>query len=159
MKRVPLERRTELARGGPPRRQTGLRRNGTWVNHRPPKAVASAIRVAVYDRDGHRCRLRGSTAGPCIGGLTVHHLRKESQGGRWTMRNLLTLCQGHNGWVETERLLSVAWGLYVSPMDGGTFALADHGAAWARLQLAGIVDYWWDGTPAHRPAPDDITRP
>lgn len=114
-----------------------------------------ATRNAVFARDGY-CRLAGSTLGPCIGErLTPHHLRKEGQGGQYTMRNLLTLCAGHNSRIETMRRADGEAAGLVIP-----HAYADDvGTAWHRLQLAGIVDYWWDGTPMHRPRPDDITRP
>lgn len=130
-------------------RRSQLRRRKT----RSPADVA--VRGAVFERDQF-CRLAGSTLGPCIGDrMTPHHLRKESQGGLYVMRNLLTLCGGHNGGVEImERDDAEAAGLVIPHAYAD-----DYGTAWHRLQLAGIVDYWWDGTPMHRPRPDDITRP
>ena len=57
--------------------------------------------AAVFERDGHQCRLRWRMeAGDCFGPLTYHHLRKASQGGAYTMENGACLCAGHNVWVE-----------------------------------------------------------
>lgn len=112
-------------------------------------------RQAVFDRDG-RCRLAGSTYGPCIGPLTPHHLRKEGQGGEYVMSNLLTLCAGHNDRIESlPRADMVASGLVV---PGRYYQAAAIRQAWSLLQLADIVGHWWDGTPAHRPRPDDLAR-
>jgi len=120
---------------------------------RTPAEVAT--RTAVFERDG-RCRLAGSLLGRCIGvPFTPHHLHKEGQGGLYVMRNLLTLCGGHNDGVETMRRADgEALGLVIPRALVG-----DYGTAWHRLILAGIVEWWWDGTPMHRPRPDDITRP
>lgn len=108
-----------------------------------------AVHDAVLQRDESRCRLAGSTAGPCFGGLTVHHLRKASQIGPYTVHNLLTLCVGHNEWVETSPAAHLVdpWGLVIR--SGGSYA-----QTWARLQFAGLVTYWWDGRPAHQDPPD-----
>ena len=32
----------------------------------------------------------------------------------------------------------------------------DPGRAWALMQMAGIVAWWWDGTPWTRPRPDSL---
>jgi hypothetical protein len=106
-----------------------------------------AIRQAVFDRD-RGCRLAGSTLGPCFGPLTFHHLWKASQGGTWSTRNGLTLCAHHNDTIEDmSRDDAEAWGLVIA--YGMT-----HAQAWLRLVVAGIVDYWWDGTPADQSQPE-----
>lgn len=61
-----------------------------------------AIRQAVFDRDGH-CQLRGvEGAGPCFGPLTPHHKRKASQGGKYTLDELVALCSHHNSQIEAD---------------------------------------------------------
>jgi hypothetical protein len=110
----------------------------------------AVIREAVFDRDGRRCCLKGALPafGRCYGPLTPHHLRKAGQGGPYSMRNLITLCAFHNGRIESmPRADMEALGLVIPRWQ-------DTGTAWALLQLAGIVAWWWDGTPADRPRPD-----
>lgn len=57
------------------------------------------IREAVFERDG-ACRLRG--VGECFGPLTPHHVRKASQGGEYSVDNLVALCAHHNGLLESD---------------------------------------------------------
>jgi hypothetical protein len=162
VKRSPMPRRTSgLARTGPPARVTPLR-------SRRPAAVSrdttsgrtdherDIVRGAVFERDGS-CRLAGAAPvfGRCGGKpRTPHHLRKAGQGGPYVMSNLLTLCARHNDRIEElDRADMVAAGLVVPRT---TDVASGIGQAWALLQLAGIVDWWWDGTPAHRARPDAI---
>lgn len=74
-----------------------------------------AIRQAVFERDGYRCLLGGYPwAPPCSGTpLTPHHLKKASQGGPYALENLVTLCGGHQTWVEDEPDKAHALGLVV----------------------------------------------
>lgn len=62
----------------------------------------AVIREAVFLRDGYCCIMSVGVPGApgCSGPLTPHHLRKASQGGAYEMENLVTLCSGHNTWVE-----------------------------------------------------------
>lgn len=111
------------------------------------------IKQAVHDRDGRRCRMWDALehAGHCMGPITYHHLRKAGVGGHVTMSNGLTLCVAHNEAVEfLPRDDMVAAGLVIPAW------CLDPGRAWTLLQLAGFVDYWWDGTPGHRPRPDAV---
>jgi hypothetical protein len=104
------------------------------------------MRERVFARDGNRCRLAGwvpAAFGPCLGPLTVHHLRKSGQGGPYTLINLLTLCAGHNAAVETERVLARELGLEIT--RAGTFE-----EAWRQLLAVEIVTYWWTGEPPPR---------
>lgn len=59
-----------------------------------------AIRDAVFERDGYRCRLGHYS--PCYGPLTPHHRRKASQGGTYTLENLVALCASHNDALEAD---------------------------------------------------------
>ncbi|HJV08638.1 MAG TPA: HNH endonuclease signature motif containing protein, partial [Acidimicrobiales bacterium] len=62
-----------------------------------------AIRAQVFDRDAYRCQLRDvAGAGRCYGPLTPHHRRKASQGGGYTLANLVTLCRHHNDQLEAR---------------------------------------------------------
>jgi hypothetical protein len=134
----PPERRTELRRTGGPTRRTGLR---SQSDKRAGGADARAeMRELVFARDV-RCRLAGwlpGGFGPCLGRLTVHHLRKAGQGGPYTLPNLLTLCAGHNDAIELHRELARELGLEIP--RGGTFD-----EAWRQLAAVEIVDYWWTG--------------
>jgi 5-methylcytosine-specific restriction endonuclease McrA len=91
------------------------------------------LRSKVHARDGG-CLLR--ERGGCFGGLTVHHLRKRSQGGADTEANLVTLCAGHNVWVEDHP--EEAWGLGLVARRGESL-----GACWARMNAAGLTP-WTD---------------
>lgn len=57
------------------------------------------LRAAVLGRDGG-CVLHGETDRDCSGGRTVHHRRKASAGGVWSLVNLVELCAGHNVDIE-----------------------------------------------------------
>lgn len=71
------------------------------------------VRFEVFHRDDWRCQLRDGSAGQCFGPLTVHHLRKASQGGKYEASNLVTLCARHNDWVEDEPAKAYAMGLVI----------------------------------------------
>ena len=63
------------------------------------------VRAAVLARDGgcllHLSRaLNDGSWGPCMGGLTFHHLKKASAGGAYNEENGATLCVHHNRMVE-----------------------------------------------------------
>jgi hypothetical protein len=114
------------------------------------------IRAAVFARDSYTCVLRPRAslrglayagAGRCYGNpTTAHHLRKASKGGLYVIYNLVTLCSYHNDWVEDYPLVAHTWGLVIR--TGETYQ-----EAWARMHLASLVDYWWDGSPAIGPWP------
>lgn len=148
-------RRTPLNRGRPPERHTGLARTGgpqrrTRLAGASPDAKAMATakaeqRELVYARDQQVCRLahiwphNQGVVPSCIGPLTPHHLRKAGQGGPYTLINLLTLCAGHNDWIEAApRDLVHGLGLVMNRGD-------TYDEVWARLLAAGIVDWWWTG--------------
>lgn len=60
------------------------------------------IREAVFRRDGG-CLLAGyHGTGKCYGPLTAHHKRKASQGGSYSMENLIALCAHHNDELEAD---------------------------------------------------------
>lgn len=105
------------------------------------------VKAEVYRRDGRRCRLAFSLLGGCHGPLTPHHLWKSGQGGPDHPCNIITLCEFHNGRVETMRRedaevygLVVAWGQTIAE-------------AWRRLVFWGLVDYWYDGHLVAEPEP------
>ena len=55
------------------------------------QAIPADVRTAVYERDGHRCRTCGATAG-----LTLDHIHPKSLGGDDSQGNLQTLCRPCN---------------------------------------------------------------
>lgn len=64
------------------------------------------IREAVFRRD-RGCRLSGvPDAGRCSGPPTPHHVLKASQGGEYTMENLVELCAAHNTRLESDAALA-----------------------------------------------------
>lgn len=134
----PPDRRTPLTRGAGPRRRTRL---AAISDNRAAELDARAeMRDRVFARDG-RCRLAGwlpGGFGPCLGALTVHHLRKAGQGGPYTLPNLLTLCAAHNDAIEEVPVLAHELGLVIR--RGETFD-----EAWTQLLAVEIVDYWWNG--------------
>lgn len=94
-----LYRHTALARGKGPERRTRLRPfSAKTVAARPEH---DRVRAEVFERDGWTCRVKGrGYAIPCFGPPTVHHLRKSSGGGAYTLANLICLCAHHNEAVE-----------------------------------------------------------
>ncbi len=74
----------------------------------------SYVRYQVFNRDGWSCRMH---AEGCFGDLTVHHLRKASQGGTYTPENLITLCAYHNGWVEDHPIAAHERGMVVKSWE------------------------------------------
>lgn len=148
-----MERRIGLKRGKPLKPGKALARTGRL---KPGKRLApvsdrrlaerperAEMRDLVFTRDGRVCRLAGfrhpGWPDGCMGQLTVHHLRKEGQGGPYTLPNLLTLCRRHNDWVEeAPRALVSDLGLVMSA--GETYP-----QIWHRLIVAGIVRWWWSG--------------
>jgi hypothetical protein len=104
------------------------------------------VRRAVYTRDGHRCLLAVPGSGQpgvprCIGPLTPHHLRKSAQGGPYSEANLVTLCAGHNDWLETATGAGYGQAVGLVIRRG-----SDTDWAWTTMRAAGLVRYWWDGT-------------
>jgi hypothetical protein len=114
----PLERKTALRRGDKPLARgrqlergkplkTGKRLKPISDDRRAELPERAAVRAAVFERDGYRCQFPGDRARwPCFGGLSFHHLRKEGQGGSYTAENGLSLCIGHNRWVEDHPLIA-----------------------------------------------------
>lgn len=123
MKRTPLRRRTSLRAKPAAPAEIELRERVTDM---------------VFARDD-RCLLR-KIEGACFGRRTPHHLRKRSQGGKWSMENVVTLCARHNDRVEDKPDHYHRLGLVVRRGE-------DEQMAWARLREAGLVDYFWDGEP------------
>lgn len=141
-----LPQRTKSIRRGPGPRRKPIDRTT------PEEQAKETIRTAVYARD-RRCLLRGAlgtTAGPCAGQrLTPHHLWKDGQGGPWSMRNIVALCAGHNGWVEDHPTEARAWGLVVERNMSIT-------EVWRRMILNGLVGYWWDASAGYLASPDCV---
>lgn len=157
-----LERRTPLRRGKPLKAGKPLARgkplgrgNAGLARGAPLRPVSDRraaerpahdiVRAWVFVRDRQRCLLAGrqDAAGQCRGPLTPHHVRKAGQGGPYTRQNIVTLCAGHNEWVETSVGAPTAylWGLWCR--RGETLA-----TCWLRMLAAGLVDYDSEGHPA-----------
>jgi 5-methylcytosine-specific restriction endonuclease McrA len=95
-----------MRRGG--RLSPTSRKRIAELRHRPD------VRRAVFVRDGG-CIVKDW--GSCFGPLTVHHLLKASQGGKYTEENLVTLCSFHNDKVECEPLQAQALGLVIKSWE------------------------------------------
>jgi predicted restriction endonuclease len=74
---------------------------------RSKKAVRAAFRAAVFERDGHRCRVCGDPSEP----LDAHHItsREEMPAGGYVLENGISLCprdheRAEAGEFEPERL-------------------------------------------------------
>jgi hypothetical protein len=57
----------------------------------PGPKTKGIIRAKVYERDGHRCLKCGTPED-----LTLDHILAISKGGKWTVKNLQTLCEKCN---------------------------------------------------------------
>jgi hypothetical protein len=69
------------------------------AKRRARRGEDAVVRAAVFARD-RVCRLWGE--GRCFGPLTPHHRRKASQGGGYTLENLVALCAHHNEALEAD---------------------------------------------------------
>jgi len=69
------------------------------------------IREAVFERDDWTCQIARLTDTPCAFGLSVHHLKKASQGGKYEESNLTTACIYHNDYIEDHPAWAKANGL------------------------------------------------
>ena len=100
-----LERRTPLRSGSKGLdRGKGLARTGGPKPKPKPKAQRDAeaeVRRIVFARDGG-CLMARIEPEECYGRLTMHHLRKASQGGEYTVENGVTACCHHNEAVEMD---------------------------------------------------------
>ena len=136
------------------KRSTGLRSDpekaAAWRRRSKPLARESrgrraerpqrdAVRAAVLERDGHRCRLRALYGWACMGPPTVHHIRKEGQGGAYAADNLVCLCAGHNADVECEP--DRYWQLGLVQRAGD-----DPEDTWRRLWLYGLAAFPYPGS-------------
>lgn len=105
MRRVALRRRTPIAPQSARRRAV--------------RSARAAVAAQVFARDGG-CVLSGGRWGrfpACFGRLTVHHVRKASQGGSYTAANLVALCVHHNDAVEDWPAEAHALGLVVKSWE------------------------------------------
>lgn len=82
---------------------------------------------ALLRRDGWRCVRCGARTR-----LTVHHIRKRSQGGSSSRDNLVVLCVACNLWVEDNP--REAWETGLVARAGDTL-----GECWERMVAAGLV--------------------
>lgn len=131
-----LQRHTRLKRGLKPMRYRSAKTAAE-------RADAQAVIDKVYARDGG-CLLAGHdddpVVGPCRGVLTPHHLRKDGQGGAWSPGNIVTLCAGHNSWVEDHPVEAWTRGLVIK--NGETTA-----EAWEAMATAGLAVVAGSGGP------------
>ncbi len=128
-----LPRRTPIKR-------TAWRPKRKAIKARSDKKIASdalkpAVRESLWCRDGGQCALslcRIDGVPSCFGGPTPHHIRKDGQGGEYNLANLVTLCAGHNDWVECDPIL--AWMLGLVCRSGEVLD-----ECWGRMRAAGLV--------------------
>ena len=76
--------------------------------------IPAAIRRAVADRDGYRCRCVDDTGRRCSerNGLEYHHIHPFGFGGDHSLQNIRLMCRGHNA--------------YLAERDYGKEAMAGH---------------------------------
>lgn len=93
------------------------------------------VRMELFARDHGHCLLDvneyAPVVGACAGPWTPHHRRKASHGGAYDLENLVTLCAGHNGWVEDHPIEAHALGLVCR--EGETLAQCDE-----RMKIVGL---------------------
>lgn len=102
---TPLERKTPLPRPRLPLSGSGLSRKARQTAPRRPwrptrKRVSREEREGrrlLAQRSGHVCEMGGSEAA-----TEAHHRRNRSQGGTWSVTNLLHLCHKHHAYVTTH---------------------------------------------------------
>lgn len=96
-------------------------------------ALKPPVREAVFRRDNYRCLMAGRfELGDCLGPMTPHHLRKDGQGGAYSVENLVTLCAHHNAAVEWQA--DTAWALGLVQRNGDSIE-----ECWSRMRFAGLV--------------------
>ncbi|MDE2096428.1 MAG: HNH endonuclease [Patescibacteria group bacterium] len=111
-------KRSALKPSDKPLKRTG-RLNPMSAKRRAQAKSRAEIREAVFARD-KVCQWPVSYGGQfgfalcaskCFGPLTPHHLLKASQGGQYSMENLVALCARHNQEVEDHPMMARALGL------------------------------------------------
>lgn len=134
-RRTPLRPGKPLARGPGPKRRSPLRPvSDKRIDEGPERDRVEAF---VFYRDELRCRMEHrSDIPPCMGVLTVQHIRKAGQGGPYVPLNLVTVCAFHNSWLETAE--GARWG-----ERHGLVARAgdDLIVCWARMREFRIVTW------------------
>jgi hypothetical protein len=133
----PLVRRSELAPGQPPARRVPLR--PVSDRREAERIERDQVRAFVFWRDQNACRLAhlvgiDDRVPACIGVLTAHHIRKAGQGGPYVPLNLVTLCAGHNVWLETAAGARYGLGCGLVLHRAGDLI-----ECWATMRAAGIV--------------------
>lgn len=92
MKRTALARRTRL--------------RAVSAKRRAEREERAQIRLMVFARDRWECQAslipEMARYHQCSGRLTPHHIWKASQGGGYTMENLVTLCDVANDLLESD---------------------------------------------------------
>ena len=83
--------------------RTDARRKASSVGQASPSSrhIPAAVRRAVYERDGGRCRYTDAEGRRCPAreGLEFHHRRPFGVGGDHSLANVSLLCRLHNGYV------------------------------------------------------------
>jgi hypothetical protein len=101
--------------------RTALHRTSALKRHKGVKPVSdkvkarrterAVVREAVFERDGGCVLARLKSDHLCFGVRTVHHLKKASACGGYTLDNLVELCAWGNDWVECFPVEATALGL------------------------------------------------
>lgn len=113
LSRTRLARKTPLARGTKGLQRSPLR--PVSLRKLREKRAERKVWEQVKERD-KTCRLT-ALGGTCFGPLTPHHVKKASQGGRFTLSNIVAGCAHHNGMVENEPALAYSLGFVVKPWE------------------------------------------
>jgi hypothetical protein len=110
LQRKPIQRKTELKRGGPLKR-TGFLKRSEWRPTRKKPDIPANVRRQVKDRSGGICELRLPDI--CWGRATqMDHIKNRSQGAGHLVDGLQHACLPCHEWKTTHPDAAHELGIY-----------------------------------------------
>jgi hypothetical protein len=109
LRRTPLKRTGSLKRTQAMTSHPTARRRSEGATGR--SGIPEAVRHEVMMRDGRCVAPRLVPEVLCWGESDPHHVKRKSQGGEDTTKNLIALCRAHHDWVHAHPDRSVSLGL------------------------------------------------
>lgn len=93
-----------MRRSSPLRRRTGLRKVSTRPGRKTELLLDRAWRLAVFERDSHRCQMIGVEKHTCRGPLDPHHIKSKAAFPelRHVLGNGITLCRAAHVWAHNN---------------------------------------------------------